>query len=1370
MQPADRLVLGAYLLALFTLGGAAARSATRAGEAFALGGRRMRWGTLGCADAASRSAHDAAWVAAFVAGGFLGLQLKYWIAASVALPVAIVWGRYRRRLGLTSGPELLEARYGPRAAPLRAVAAVLGGLGVGAFGLGLLLRLAVEVGRPATGWSADAILAVVLGGALLTALPGGLTAVVRAGVLQGVASFAGRLVLAAVAVGAVGGVGALLREAAERTDAGFFSPLPDGLADVEGLSAGAGLLLVVAAFLSAGRLGGAFVQRDLAARTDEDAAAARTLQAVLALGLRVLPAVALGLAAITLLPDERGLSVGPELAAAYARQGARGWVVVGLLATFGAAVAEGLVAIAASLWNDVDRRVFAPGQDAARELAVLRLGIVAAAAVALLWARAPAEAFEPASLAPALAALAAATVPAAALRWLWWRFNLTGELAAWAAAVPLTWLVWGPLGLGDRPATATAVLLFLGGTVAAGAALFAKAHPRSVLLAFHGAVRPVGLWGPVAAMQPQREAAAAALHARLDAASMAAGVLAAGAATTSVGAVAGGSWSLLATVAPVGLLAGGVHAALTRRRRWILARTEPSPAEPTSDDDERPAAIPAPVRPVSLPATTIPTGPVAPWPRRPEPFANTWGPEARASALYASTWHVLPGTEGGGYTSANDRTTVHRAGVRWVRSVGLDGVVVRFLDGHVPRRARVGVRREGAEAIEWAVPLGPAPGTEWRIALPGPAVAVVVEQERSGGSMQRPGVLGIAALTPVLSRRPSLELLLERPEGLHRPALPVAVDGCPHTSLDAQGATALVFECNPVRKIGAIGLEILRAGAAGSPRVLAAWLASVASVEVDGTPVRVGRRGLDGTATGTAAGSTRVVLRLERPSIGRRVRLTAPEPIGAPFSIRRITLDPRPVAYPRRLQDVGGALPERRRPTLVVGVPETAVDVDVAPDGILRWAVPGRPSRRYLVGMSVDHRELVARGRGRDSRAAILVDRCEAEGLRVLRSVLPADGREAGVELRLVIENLGATPRSVLFRIGRAELEGPRRVGAEDVLITPVALAGRGVARLQVWVPRGAGSLRRGGCPSHDPEADLVQRTADVLADTIAFRLPDPWDDTLRRLLVSTATRVGEDRAPPRLATTGPALAHGRWAEGLALWGGGALALDVFQATFGGARRAAAVVGPGVVRAQGWTAEGLLRWAGLGAEHAARIAARVGTVARGPDAGPAEALDVALRALWSGARGTFLGHLLALEATLDPEVMVHRPHLEDRPCRAADDRFPPEPLDPRPSLHAAGVHLALLRHAIVSEPADARGTRGGRLRLFAGLPEELWDQPIHLAELPTMAGPVTIVTEPDGTGRVEVRLETPPEVRLELAPPGAEPTVLRGGSRQVVVG
>jgi hypothetical protein len=775
--------------------------------------------------------------------------------------------------------------------------------------------------------------------------------------------------------------------------------------------------------------------------------------------------------------------------------------------------------------------------------------------------------------------------------------------------------------------------------------------------------------------------------------------------------------------------------------------------------------------------TPAPPSKVAPWPRLPQPFASTYGSHAHIAALYCSAWTAPPSPWEHAYFSVDDVHTIHRAGVRWEQPVGLLGVKVRFAPDHVPRGVRLGVRRRGAETIEWAGLLGAAPGEEVVVSLPGPAVAVVVEQSVGGGSWQNPGVLGIACLTPDLARKPSMELLLEHPGGLHRPALPVAVDGSARTGADAQGATAILLHCTPARGVRALGFEIARLGVAGSPAVLGPWLASVTTIELDGTPVPVVRRGLDGSTSGVVAGSTRVVFRLARTIIARQIRVALPggEAGASAFLIRRVTLDPRPVAYPRHLPTgAPGLHPALTRPVLSLGVPYTDVWFAVAPDGMLRLPVPGRAAHQTVVGMGIDGVPFPARERGRDARTGILVDRAEVGGLRILRSVIPAAGRVPGIELRLVIQNQTDASRTAVLRIGRVRTEGLRQVSPEEVMAIPLQLPPRGEARESVWIPMDPDEpARRGRRPGDDPERESVRRTAELLAGSVSFRLPDRWDGLVRRLLVSAVNRVGED-VSPLLQPGAPrgSLALGRWAEGLAVWGAGQVALDAFHADFRGARRTGPpLTEPAGVHSHSWSPLLLLQWAGLGPEHAARVAARIGGRSIGGLRGPAAEMDTFMAALWAGDRAGFLAGVTALEALLDREVMVHRdPGDPARAWTPIDDLAPVVPPDPQPSLLAMGVHLSMLRHAMLTEPPDRAGSRRTTLRLFSGLPADVWGHPTRMMDAPTLMGPVSLSMDPTEDGRVKVKIKAPGAERIELVPPLGEPILLPGGSHSVVVG
>ena len=83
------------------------------------------------------------------------------------------------------------------------------------------------------------------------------------------------------------------------------------------------------------------------------------------------------------------------------------------------------------------------------------------------------------------------------LRWIWWRMNAWGEIAAIAASV-----VAAPVLMAAVPDDQHAVRLLVVAVVATAAALVAVAvagpEERERLVAFYRKVRPVGFWGPVA--------------------------------------------------------------------------------------------------------------------------------------------------------------------------------------------------------------------------------------------------------------------------------------------------------------------------------------------------------------------------------------------------------------------------------------------------------------------------------------------------------------------------------------------------------------------------------------------------------------------------------------------------------------------------------------------------------------------------------------------------------------------------------------------------------------------------------------------------------------------------------------------------------
>jgi Na+/proline symporter len=86
------------------------------------------------------------------------------------------------------------------------------------------------------------------------------------------------------------------------------------------------------------------------------------------------------------------------------------------------------------------------------------------------------------------------------LRWLWWRMNAWGEIAAIVASAILAPVLLGVLdGDGADVEAIRLILLFVGATTAGiAAALATRPEPSARLLDFYRRARPPGFWAPIA--------------------------------------------------------------------------------------------------------------------------------------------------------------------------------------------------------------------------------------------------------------------------------------------------------------------------------------------------------------------------------------------------------------------------------------------------------------------------------------------------------------------------------------------------------------------------------------------------------------------------------------------------------------------------------------------------------------------------------------------------------------------------------------------------------------------------------------------------------------------------------------------------------
>ncbi len=519
MQAVDWAVGALYLALVLGLGAALARRASASAESYLVAGRSLPWWVIGLSEVASAAGADAFWVLIVFEAGLVGLHRFFWITALVGFPMGVLWARYWRRLAVLSPGAIYEVRYGGRAAGrFRAFAVTYGAVFSSALVLGYVLRSFSQVMAPFLGWDGDLVLAVFAGLSMLYTMASGLLGVAFSDVPQFALLLLGRALLAGAVLAAAGGFDAMLDGVTAARGAEFLQLWPPaegyGKWSVDPMTL---LALTIAGGFSVAGVRSADVQRSLAARTERDAALGQVLNAVLSLAVRVAPLIVIGLGAIALSPQADSATVWADLVRTHAGPGVLGLVLVGVVAGYMSTIDTFLNFMVAGLFNDVYRRHLRPEASAREQVWVCRLGTVGITLVAWGWATALIGRIDADWLNFINSVVGLFVLPLGLLRWVWWRLNIWGEVAAFVVGVPLAWVVWFPLGFKELPYWQAFGVLFLGGwAVILLATWLTRPEPMAVLVAFYRAARPPGLWGPVRAELGDAERAASAGEFRRD--------------------------------------------------------------------------------------------------------------------------------------------------------------------------------------------------------------------------------------------------------------------------------------------------------------------------------------------------------------------------------------------------------------------------------------------------------------------------------------------------------------------------------------------------------------------------------------------------------------------------------------------------------------------------------------------------------------------------------------------------------------------------------------------------------------------------------------------------------------------------------------
>jgi solute:Na+ symporter, SSS family len=515
----DWAVVVLVVVASLVAGTAVVRLSSRHGAvSYFTGDRNLPWWAIAISNTATYQSGN---------GGFVMLMLLFGLASNwiwwsswiIWMPlVAIVWAPMWRRMRIITTAELITLRYGGRPAVVaRKTYALVCCFGFSVLLIGYITGFFAKTIAPIVQMEEWQILLIFGGTTALYTMFGGLMGVVVTEILHFVILMAASIAFVVIAIPQHGGLPHILEQIA--------AIRPEALAQVPPVYAASprnSIDLITIAFLvlqgfffagspTAGE--GSTAQRFMAARNEGHAIAGQLFNCFLALSLRILPLIGIGLIALTLFwpsglpgkPDDMKVLADPAHAWAEVIKSCKLPIgLVGLLISIEvAAYTSTLSALinwgGSFIINDIYRPLD-PNASAKREIWVSRLTtlilFVAASVVAVLYVKHMESWFLYINLAMVMFFL-----PLSVFRFFWWRFNVWGELAAVVLGLPLSILIWFVLdfqnaekhpmwqGLGLLIGLSFVSLLIV--------TLLTPAESPTTLRRFYQRCRPPGFWGPV---------------------------------------------------------------------------------------------------------------------------------------------------------------------------------------------------------------------------------------------------------------------------------------------------------------------------------------------------------------------------------------------------------------------------------------------------------------------------------------------------------------------------------------------------------------------------------------------------------------------------------------------------------------------------------------------------------------------------------------------------------------------------------------------------------------------------------------------------------------------------------------------------------
>jgi len=520
---ADWVVVALYFLFNVAVGLYYKSRASQNTAEFFLSGRNVPWWLAGTSMVATTFAADTPLVVTgLVAQNGIAGNWLWWNLLASGMLTVFFYARLWRRSGVMTDIEFAEIRYaGPPAAFLRGFRAVYLGLLINCIILGWVNLAMAKILGLVFGVSKGEALWIVVGMIALTSAIStlsGLWGVLVTDLFQFVIKMGMVIVLAVVAVQAVGGMGEMrlklaaidqLRGATTGGQGSVLSFVPD---------VGSAWMPMITFFVyiavnwwatwypGAEPGGGGYVaQRMLSAKDEKNSLLATLWFNIAHYAIRPWPWILVALASLILFPNLKDPETGYiRVMIDYLPSSLRGLMVAAFAAAFMSTIATQLNWGASYLVNDFYRRFVRRDAAESHYVTASRL------ATAVLTVVSAAVAFRIESIGGAWRVLiitGAGTGAVLLLRWYWWRINAWSEVSAMITAFVVSVLLQTVGGLkSDQPLDfAHIVLMTVAVTTVVWLAVTFLTRPESdaTLVAFYRRTRPSRAgWGPVAALAP----------------------------------------------------------------------------------------------------------------------------------------------------------------------------------------------------------------------------------------------------------------------------------------------------------------------------------------------------------------------------------------------------------------------------------------------------------------------------------------------------------------------------------------------------------------------------------------------------------------------------------------------------------------------------------------------------------------------------------------------------------------------------------------------------------------------------------------------------------------------------------------------------